>query len=157
MNTFTLALLILLAAPVVCAQTLYKSIGPDGKSVYSDRPPVDGKLEKTLKVENLPNTALPASLAAELQRLRQGGAKAPVASSTTVLYAAAWCGFCKQARAYLAQKGVKYEDIDIDTQAGKTAFAVAGGGGGIPLLILKGQQVRGFSAKAYDQLFAGNR
>ena len=157
MNTFTLALLMLLAAPVVCAQTLYKSIGPDGKPVYSDRPPVEGRLEKTLKVENLPNTALPANLAAELQRLRQSGAKASIASSHTVLYAAAWCGFCKQARAYLAQKGVKYEDIDIDTQAGKAAFAVAGGGGGIPLLTLKGQQVRGFSAKAYDQLFAGNR
>jgi glutaredoxin len=157
MRTLAATLFLMLWAMSAGAQTLYKSIGPDGKAVYSDRPPATGRLEKTLKVENLPNTALPAGLAAELQQLRQTGAKPAISASSTVLFAASWCGFCRQARAYLASKGIKYEDIDIETPAGKAAFAAAGGSGGIPLLVLKGQQVRGFSAQAYDQLFASQR
>ena len=34
------------------AATLYKSIGPDGKVVYSDRPPADGRIDKTMQFEN---------------------------------------------------------------------------------------------------------
>jgi glutaredoxin len=95
------------------AQTLYRSVGPDGRPVYSDKPPV--------------------------------------------LYAAAWCGYCRQARAYLARAGIPYEDVDIDTPAGKAAFVAAGGGGGVPLLIVKGQPLRGYSELAYDQAFAGHK
>jgi glutaredoxin len=73
------------------------------------------------------------------------------------LYSAAWCGFCKRAKAYLAGKGITYQDFDIDTKDGMTAFAQAGGGKGVPLLLARGQRVQGFSPAAYDALFANRK
>ena len=156
---------------LACAQTLYKSIGSDGRVVYSDKPPIDGKLAKTLKAEDLPNTALPAGYEAELQRMRQslnlnGTKKANAstppsatgsASASPVLFTAVWCGYCKQAKAYLASKGVQHDSIDIDTPSGKSAFAATGGSGGIPLLVASSKQLRGFSAQAYDKFFVAQK
>ena len=153
---FILALLVLLAA-VADAQTLYKSVGPDGKPTYSDKPPQDGKVQKTLKVNELPNTALPAAVSTELEAIRRSGAKAATPTASTVLYAAAWCGYCRQARAYLAKAGIKYQEIDIDTPSGKAAFASVSGAGGVPLLVVKGEQLRGYSELAYDNLFARHK
>lgn len=138
------------------AQTLYKSIGPDGRVVYSDRPPAEGRLEKTITFENLPSSPLPASAASYVEQLSRKGpsAAATVPISGVVLYSATWCGFCKKAKSYLAEKGITYQDFDIDTKDGLAAFAHAGGAKGVPLLIAGGQRVQGFSAAAYDALFA---
>lgn len=77
------------------------------------------------------------------------------AEPAVVLYAAQWCGYCAKARDYLADKGIAYHEIDIDDDAGRVAYARASGAGrGIPLLVVHGRQVRGFSATTYDSLFA---
>ncbi len=70
------------------------------------------------------------------------------------LYSAVWCGYCKKAKAWLAARGVAYQDIDVDTTSGMAALAeVTGGKGGIPVLVAKGQKVSGFSTAAYDSIF----
>lgn len=77
---------------------------------------------------------------------------------SVVLYAAQWCGYCAKARSYLAENRIAYREIDIDDDAGRTAYERAGEGGrGIPLLVAGGQQVRGFSASTYDRFFAARR
>jgi glutaredoxin len=87
-------------------------------------------------------------------RPNEGGDDASrAASGEVVLFGAAWCGFCPQARAYLARSGIPYRYVDIDTPAGKQAFAAAGGGG-VPLLVAHGEQLRGFTELAYDYFFA---
>jgi glutaredoxin len=148
----------LLSVTAANAQTLYKSVGPDGKTVYSDRPPPDGRIQKTLKFENLPTSTLPAdstSYVEQLRRMRAASpAPAPAAVSGVVLYSAVWCGYCKLAKTYLASKGVAYQEIDIDTKAGLAAMVQAGGGKGVPLLIAGEQRVQGFSEPAYDAFFA---
>jgi glutaredoxin len=70
------------------------------------------------------------------------------------LYTTSWCGYCKSARAYLARRGIGYEEIDVETPTDATAFGRAGGRGGVPLLISNGHSVRGFSVPGYDALFA---
>ena len=145
----------------VSAQTVYKSIGPDGHVVYSDRAPTSGHLEKTMKFADLPSSALPASAASFMEQFRRthpaDGAAAPTpATGGVTLYSAAWCGYCRKAKAWLAAKGVAYQDVDVDTPSGMAALAQSGSGGsGIPVLVAKGQSVKGFSAAAYDALFAG--
>ena len=144
------------------AQTLYKSQGVDGRVVYSDKPPVVGRLEKTMKFDNLPRTPLPAAAAAQLQQLQQAQKVRPPTTpsppvSSAVLYLAAWCGYCTKARAYLASKGIAYRDVDIDSRDGMAAFAQVGGGTGVPLLVAAGHTVRGFSVAAYDAVFAARR
>lgn len=77
------------------------------------------------------------------------------ANARTVMFSAAWCGYCRQAKAYLAQHGVAYTDVDIDTPAGKIAFAKASSENGIPFLLKNGEGIRGYSKEAYDEFFVG--
>jgi len=44
----------------VHAQTIYKSIDPDGNTVYSDHPQVEGKVEKTLQIVVWPSSPVRA-------------------------------------------------------------------------------------------------
>jgi len=147
----------LLAAPVVFADNIYRSLGPDGRVTYSDQPPTTGKVQKVYSFDNLPASPVPEAT----QRYREGlesGMKQRLAGQTVVasgtrLYSAAWCGYCRKAKAYLGQKGIGYQEIDIDTAAGREDFARSVGGGGIPLLLHNGQRVQGFTTVAYDALF----
>ena len=141
------------------ADTMYKSVRPDGKVVFSDRPPIEGRIEKTMTFENLPSSTLPKETTSYVEQLKRLKASAPVVASRegVVLYSASWCGYCVKAKAYLVGKGISYQDIDIDTENGKTAFAQSGGGKGVPLLLAGGRRVQGFSPAAYDELFANKK
>jgi len=139
--------------------TLYKSTGPDGKTIYSDRPPSDAKEAKTLTFQNGPASPLSAETLAYMEQLSKSAdarASAPPPRET-VLYSAAWCGYCKKAKAYLAAKQVPYREFDIDTKEGLLSFARAGGKGGVPLLVVDGKSVSGFSAASYDAIFASRK
>jgi glutaredoxin len=157
MRRLPLLVVAALLAPVGFAQTLYKSIGPDGKAVYSDKPPMAGRVEKTLRVQDLPNTAIPEKTMAELEALRKTTKPVPMPMTGVVLFSATWCGYCKQAKAFLAQRGVAYEEKDIDTPSGKLAFAQSGGGRGVPLLFANGTMIQGYRLAAYESLFPARR
>lgn len=154
-HLFVVVIMCISAASSV-ADTMYKSKRSDGRTVYSDRPPAEGRIEKTITFESLPSSTLPKETSSYVDQLKKLRASAPVVASreSIVLYSAAWCGYCTKAKAYLAGKGISYQEIDIDTNEGKAAFAQAGGGNGVPLLLAGGQHVQGFSAAAYDELFA---
>jgi len=144
------------AAEAPTKTTLYKSVGPDGNTVYSDRPPGEGRAAKTMQFESLPGSPLSAATLAYLEELRKSSAVAarPARPTGVVLFTTTWCGYCKKARAHLAAKGVAFQDVDIETQAGLVAYAQAGGQKGVPMLLANGQQVRGYSATAYDAVLA---
>ena len=155
----TLIVVAALALPAaVHAATLYKSIGPNGEIVYSDQPPQSGKVEKTFNLSNLPSTPLPDSVVKYRNDLQKSMEKrladsGRADSKQPVIFTAKWCGYCRQALAYLGEKKIGYTEHDIDTPSGMRAFAAAGGSGGVPLLLLGEQKVRGFSRPAYDSLF----
>lgn len=157
-SRFLLLACALAASAAIPAQTVYKSIGPDGKVVYSDRAPTAGRLEKTMKFE-LASSALPASAASYMEQFRKahpGGAPQVAAGKGVTLYSAAWCGYCKQAKAWLGGHGKAYNDVDIDAPGGMAALAQASGGGtAVPVLVVDGKTMNGFSAGAYDAAFAG--
>ncbi len=145
----------LLVLSVGLAQTMYKSVTPDGKIIYSDHPPSDGKVLKTITPDSVPSTALPALATEQLRKLKALSPTAATAPSNgVVLYSASWCGYCAKAKAYLAAKGIPYQEIDIDTPNGLASFAQAGGGKGVPLLFSGGQSIEGFLPAAYDQFFS---
>ena len=147
-----------LAIAAASAQTVYKSVGPDGKVVYSDRAPTTGRLEKTMKFE-LASSALPASAASYMEQFRKThppGAEPAAAGKGVTLYSAVWCGYCKQAKAWLGGHGVAYTNVDIDAPGGTAALAQASGGStGVPVLVVDGKTMTGFSAGAYDAAFKG--
>lgn len=130
----------------VGAQSLYKSIAPGGKVIYSNRPPDGARVEKTLEFEDLP--------ASQVKPQAAPPENVDLPADDVVLYAASWCGYCRKAKAYLARKGVSYKEVDIDTVYGRSAFAQVGNGQGIPLLFAHGQRLQGYSEEAYEAVFA---
>ncbi len=155
--------LVLLAAATTQAETLYKVVGADGKITYTDRPPADAKSTTKMQFADGPSTPLPASVLkyqAELRKSMQGRldqAKKSDLSGTTTLFSATWCGYCTRAKAYLNAKGIRYQEIDIDTPEGSRSYVEAGGARGVPLLMLDNQRVQGFSEATYDRLFAARK
>ncbi len=153
------ALLLLLLSLGCSAGTVYKSRGVDGRTVYSDQPVANAKDEKALSFSDAPATPLPdsvmryrESLQKTMQTRLSEARSAP--ASVPRLFSAEWCGYCRKAKAYLAEKGIAYEELDIDTEAGMRGMIEAGGGGkGIPLLLWRGQKVVGFSTANYDRVF----
>lgn len=146
------ALLLTATAAAQTTTTLYKSIGPDGKVIYSDQPDPRAQTSKRLTFENLPASPLSAETQAYLEQLQKSAEQRASAASQddVVLFSAVWCGYCKHAKNYLASKRVVYREFDIDTKQGLAAYAQAGGRSGVPLLVVNGQRVSGFSSAAYD-------
>ncbi|MEP6671580.1 MAG: glutaredoxin domain-containing protein [Chthoniobacter sp.] len=69
-----------------------------------------------------------------------------------VMYTTSHCPACKAAKQYLAQKGVPYDEIDVETSRdGAQAFQKLGGHG-VPLILVGDKKVEGFSAQALDAL-----
>lgn len=152
------ALAMLAASPAADAETLYKTIGPDGRVEYTDRPPADARQAKALNFADLPATPLPDSVLRyreQLQKSLQNRlSNAAKPGGGPQLFTAAWCGYCRKAKAHLAARGIAYREHDIDTPDGQLAFAQAGSASGIPLLLVGEQRVQGFSAAAYDAALA---
>ncbi|WP_321850647.1 glutaredoxin family protein [Pseudomonas paraveronii] len=87
------------------------------------------------KVERLFN---PSQVVAEQTR----------ASARVVLYSTEWCGYCKQIRRFLDQKGIPYQAFDIDKDATARKAYEALGGGGIPFVDVNGTLIRDYSPEA---------
>jgi glutaredoxin len=146
------------AAIAQTTTTLYKSTGPDGRTIYSDKPVPNASDTRTITFRNLPASPLSAQTLAYIEEMKKS-ADARIAApppSDTVLFSAKWCVYCKQAKAHLAGRQVAYRELDIETREGALAYARAGGKS-VPLLLFNGQSVAGYSAAGYDALLARGR
>ena len=88
---------------------------------------------------------------------RQRTAPARVASSSgsgpgVVLYSAEWCGACRKAKRYLAQRGIEYEERDIDQPRYADELLRKTGRRAIPVIDVGGRILTGFSASGYDEI-----
>jgi glutaredoxin len=155
----TLRMLPLLLLPLLAgADTLYKSVGPDGGVVYSDKPLAGSQVEKTLEYTPGPSSPLPDYVLRYQEELekqaKQRAAGAQRTDNTPQLFTTSWCGFCRKAKAYLAGKGISYTEHDIETPDGMAALVSVGGGSrGVPILAWRGKRVQGFSEASYDAFF----
>lgn len=139
------------------AGTMYKTTGPDGRTIYTDVSPTSGKPIRQFESDGQ-TTPVPEEILrfrAEMMKnadLRVRAERDAQLAGTTI-FTAQWCGYCRQAKSYLSRKGIRYRELDIETDTGKRAFAAVSRGGGIPLLIRNGRQTYGFSRASYDALF----
>jgi glutaredoxin len=150
-----LAALAMVSGPALGA-TLYKSVGPDGRVVYSDQPPAEGTVQKTLNFAAQPSSPLPEAVLRYREGLEKGVQKrleeaARGRAGMPQLFTAPWCGYCRHAKAHLAEKGVGFEELDVETPQGQRAYATLGGGSGIPVLAWKGERLQGYSRASYDE------
>jgi glutaredoxin len=77
--------------------------------------------------------------------VQRGGAPRAV-----VLYYADWCGYCRQAKRHLNERGVAYDLRDVDVPAAKAELVARTGGKGIPVLDVDGRILRGYSRASYE-------
>ncbi len=81
-----------------------------------------------------PRATLPARPAPSEAELR-----AALGSTPIVLYATAWCGACRKARAFLSENGFKYQEIDADTTPGGwDKVQQLGGRRAVPIIVVDG-------------------
>lgn len=76
---------------------------------------------------------------------------ADLAKLDITLYSAPWCGYCKQARAWLDARGYPYVDKDVeqDPQAAREARSKSRRGG-VPVIDVNGRVVQGFDVPALE-------
>jgi glutaredoxin len=151
--------LLLLAAPA--AAEMYKIVGTDGKVTYADRPPAEGAAKsvsefKATSYAGPPEvgTAAP-NWEAILRRPIAGLAAAP--RSGVVMYSTENCRFCRQAKQYMAGKGMAYSEVDIDKDARGREEYKRLGGRGVPFFIAGGSTLTGFSEGAFEQWLKSRR
>jgi glutaredoxin-like YruB-family protein len=74
---------------------------------------------------------------------------------SVVVYTTPTCGFCRQVKAYLNQRGVPFTEYDVsrDPQAAAEMVRLSGQRG-VPVVLIDGQVVVGFNQPLIDQLLA---
>ena len=77
-------------------------------------------------------------------QVRQGGPKVEV-------YMTTWCGYCKKTLSYLDEKGVSYAAYDIESDSAAKERYLALGGQGVPLVVIDGNKIAGYSPQAMDR------
>jgi mycoredoxin len=69
-----------------------------------------------------------------------------------VLYATDWCGYCKKTRAFFKENNIAYVEYDIEKSAeGKMQYEKLHGSG-IPLVVIHGEVLRGYSPAGMKSL-----
>ena len=149
---FALALAALAALPA--AAQVYKWTGPDGRTHYGDRPPEDArKQELRIGVQSFGGPAEVDTWTRVLKRPPAVDSAKPRNAAIT-MFSTSWCPHCKRAKAYFAQKGVSFREVDIEaSEEGRREFGEYGGSG-VPLIIVGEHRMRGFDAGAMERLLA---
>lgn len=151
MRIATAFLALLLALPAL--GQVYKWTDSTGKVHYGDRPPEDAKKQE-LRIR-IPSYDGPVEVRDWGAVLRRKAAPGGGLASIT-MYSTDWCGHCKNARAYFASKGISYRELDVEKSDSARREYEELGGRGVPLIVVGGKVMRGFSAGAFEALVKGS-
>ena len=97
---------------------------------------------------------------ARARSAREAATVATTASGEIVVFGASWCGACREAEAHLRERGVAFEerDIEADPTARQDMIRRARAAGitpnGIPVIDVRGRVMQGFDPNAIDRAIA---
>lgn len=74
------------------------------------------------------------------------------AGKEVVMYSTSWCGYCRKARAYLQANEIGFIEYDIEKSRKGFEEHKALGGGGIPVVVIDGQVIRGYNPSKMTRL-----
>lgn len=72
-----------------------------------------------------------------------------------ILYGTDWCGYCQKARELFSEHNIEYVEYDIEKSAQGAEQHKRLGGSGVPVLLINGQVLKGFSAERILQAVNG--
>jgi glutaredoxin len=71
-----------------------------------------------------------------------------------VMYGVKWCGYCKKARDYFKQEGLKFTEYDVERRPSKMREFKRLGGTGYPLILIgEDEQMTGFSVSSFERIY----
>jgi glutaredoxin 3 len=74
------------------------------------------------------------------------------------IYSTTWCAFCHATKQYLDKLGVKYEDIDVQSNlAAANEMVQKSGQMGVPVIDIDGTIIVGFDRPRIDQTLKEKR
>jgi glutaredoxin len=134
--------LVALLAALPC-QAQYKVIGADGKVTYTDRAPTgsDGKVT-SINSRAAANGGGDVSFPLEL---RQAISRYPV----TLYTATGACDPCETARQTLRQRGIPFNEKQVQSPEDSEALERLSGGRDVPTLSIGAQTLRGFAPEVW--------
>ncbi len=134
----------LLAVTGAGAQTVYRSVGADGRVTFSDKASANAELGKvagssTSAAAGASNSDLPFEL-------RQVVSRYPV-----TLYSAPDCGPCASGRAMLGSRGVPFAERSVTTSDDIASLQRISGENSLPVLTIGSQRIKGYSDQEWTQ------
>lgn len=153
----TLGLLgVSLALALSASAQVYKWTDSTGKVHYGDQAPPEAKAAQ-VKVDAVTSYDGPPQVDNWVGIIRGESPRARPDPKTLTMYSTTWCGFCKKARAYLAENKIAYREIDIEASKPNHEQFKAYGGKGVPMFILGERRLRGFNEEKMEQFLAAGR
>ena len=154
-----LMLAILFPANLVLAD-MYKWVDENGVTHFSDTPPASEQEVKTIITPEYqspsPDSAVTKPKTYTKPSYIPPKRKAPKKrniSNNVEIYTTSWCGYCKQAIAFLRANSINFKQYDIEKDKKAAAMMYKlGGTGSIPFAVINGQKVFGFSPDKYKQV-----
>lgn len=159
------ALLLLALAASPAGAELYTWTDEKGVTHMSSKPPAANAVKKDFQTIATPKRppprppAPPEKPPAKAAPAPAAPAPAPAAAANAAkaapkieLYTTSWCGACSAARAYLNARGAPFQEYDIEKDEQAMTRFQGYGGRGVPLAVIDGSVVRGFSQSAFDAL-----
>lgn len=137
------AITILLLLTVNAGADIQRWTDSRGQVHFGDRPPVNADAS-VVKVK------INSYEAPSVEGLRELLGK----NNEVVIYSASWCPVCKKAKKYFRKKCIAYTEYDIEKSAkGKRDYKKLGAKG-VPVIIVRGQRLNGFSAAAFERIYS---
>jgi glutaredoxin len=72
-----------------------------------------------------------------------------------VMYTTARCPACVAAKRYLGQRGVQYEERDVERSADARKEFQSFGARGVPLIVVGNERMEGFNAQRFERMIGG--
>lgn len=128
-----LVLIIISSSAFSDAASIQKWVDENGKVHYGERPPERYQSNEVKEFLSIVN--------------------AQSKGSAVALYSTTWCGYCKQARAFMKKNNIDFREYDIEESAVANKTYRQKGGKGVPFLVMEDKTIQGFSTQRYELFF----
>ncbi len=158
MKRLPLAIFFLFVAPLALGASMYKVITPEGKVIYTDKPPTVGKSKVEDMGQYTPEPPRPPVVQSQSNRDTSNAMPRPrtetreLSLSGVVMFSAPGCSYCMKAKEFFAHRKTSYTEYDISQDRAAYDIYKELGGQGVPLIVVNGQIMKGFNAQGLETL-----
>jgi glutaredoxin len=160
-----LFLIILVVAPA--GADVYKWVDADGVTHFSDKPPQNKESSASIEIQPdappstyqpPPEPDIPPDTESGFHAEPQPPAAKAKKTAGVQLYVTSWCKYCKMAEAFLKNNRVAYTKYDIEKDAAAAQRRKnIDSRPGVPLAVINGRILLGFSEAAYKSALQGSQ